>query len=149
MDNINKMDTTLIKLEVKKGASKGDDLLMIKKHFIRACEKLDASIFEPLIREEQYFQDLDKYRFLQSLKDEFDRVKKKEIATTTLVKGICEGCHLGEDTYQFYSGDETPEFSYIIHKDKKGDVQDIFKCNLSIGLNITKMQRFMGFEFNN
>ena len=47
----------------------------IKNRFIRSCLELDASIFEPLIKEDQYFQDLDKYRFLASLKEEFSSWK--------------------------------------------------------------------------
>lgn len=141
------MQTDLIKLEIKESASSGEMATKIISSFIQACEKLNASSFEPLIDEEQYFQDKNKYRFLQSLKDEFDRVKEKGIVITVLIMGKCEGCYLGEETYQFYGKSEIPEFSYIIRKGERGEVQDIFRCNLSIGLNVTRMQKFMGFDF--
>ena len=128
------METELIKLKVRKKSAKGEDAQTIKETFIKACENLDASIFEPLIEEEQYFQDIDKYRFLQSLKDEFDKVKRKNIQRTTLIKGTCDGCHCEDETHQFYGGTIFPEFSYIIHEEK-GEVIDIFLCNLSDGRN--------------
>ena len=55
------METTLIKLQIKKEAASGKLSDEITSKFIEACIKLDASIFEPLVNEEQYFQDLDKY----------------------------------------------------------------------------------------
>ena len=62
----------LIKLKVKEVAAKGDTAKRIIDSFIESCIKLDASIIEPLILEEQYFDDLDKYRFLAFLKGQFD-----------------------------------------------------------------------------
>jgi hypothetical protein len=62
------MEIELIKLKVKKEASFGIDASKIKSAFVESCLRLNDSIFEPLINEKQYFQDLDKYHFLASLK---------------------------------------------------------------------------------
>lgn len=61
----------LIKLKAKPES----DSAYIKETFLKACQKLDASIFEPLIDEDEYFEELDKYRFLQSMKSQFDYLK--------------------------------------------------------------------------
>ena len=92
----------LIKLNAMKLTSKDELSNEVKSKFIEFCQKLDASIFEPYLDEEEYFQNLDKYRFLQYLKDEFDRVKEMGIESTTLIKGKCESCYPSQDTYQFY-----------------------------------------------
>ena len=59
----------------------------VKSKFILACLRLDASVFEPYMKEEQCFQNLDKFRFLQSMKDEFDRVKGKGIKSMVQING--------------------------------------------------------------
>jgi len=125
------MQSEVIKLRVKGKASKGQKSRLIKETFLMSCKELDASIFEPLIDEEQYFQDLDKYRFLQSLKTAFEKVKAKEINQTIMLKGTCDLCHIGHTTYQFYSNNlERPEFTYLI-LEEKNTIKDIFVCNSS------------------
>lgn len=118
----------------------------VKSKFIEACKRLDASIFEPYIDEEQYFQDLDKYRFLQSLKDEFDRVKKLGIESTVLIMGKCESCYPGQNSYQFYGKKVTPEFSYVIHSNNEG-VEDILMCNASSGALVVKAEIIANYDF--
>lgn len=140
------MQTDLIKLKVRETASTGDPASLIESKFISACENLNASIFEPLIEEDQYFQSLDKYRFLQSLKDEFDRARERGTFVTTLVRGTCKGCHLGHQTYQFYGRKLIPEFSYIIHRED-GRIEDIFICNMSSGAKVVDMRIMKDFEF--
>lgn len=139
------MEQELIKLKVKKVAATGNMANFIESKFIECCEKLDASIFEPLIREEQYFQELDKYRFLQSVKDEFDRLKLLGIFKTVMIDGICNGCHLGHKAVQFYGKRPIPEFSYIIHKEN-WEIEDIFMCNLSNGMQVVEMGKLLKYN---
>ena len=109
----------LIKLKVRKESSQGDSADLIIQKFKESCINLDASIFESLIKVDQYFDDLDKFRFLQSLKNEFDRVKAKGITTTTTLKeGECLMCFRGSPNFEFYGKDTKPEFAYIIHKEE-------------------------------
>lgn len=125
------MQSELIKLKVKENASKGVKSKFIKETFLKSCRELDPSIFEPLIDEEQYFQDLDKYRFLQSLKTTFKKVKTKGVGKTVMLKGKCDLCHIGHTTYQFYSNNlERPEFTYLILEEDNA-IKDIFTCNSS------------------
>jgi hypothetical protein len=125
------MQTELIKLKVKENVSKDVNATLIKDTFLKSCIKLDASIFEPLIDEEQYFQDLDKYRFLQSLKTAFKKVKTKGVSKTVMLKGKCDLCHIGHTTYQFYSNNlDRPEFIYLI-LEENNSIKDIFACNSS------------------
>jgi len=126
------METELIKLKVREKASGGDLAELIIRKFIESCVKLDTSIFEPLIEEKVYFQDLDKYRFLHSLKKEFDRVKESGLTETTFIRGKCRGCYNGELNYEFYGDSNKPDFAYIIHKEQ-GGIKDIFICNFSSG----------------
>ncbi len=122
---------TIIKLKTKKNLSESNNNL-IKELFIKACESLDVSIFEPLIDEEQYFQDLDKYRFLAFLKTKFDNTLAKGITRTYLLEGLCKGCKYGKLTYEFYGKPGSHEFSFIIFEENN-IVQDIFICNHSSG----------------
>ena len=92
----------------------------------------------------QYFQDLDKYRFLTSLKEEFNSCREKGFVKTYLVEGKCNGCHFGHRTYQFYTNELTPAFSYILHEEKN-KIIDIFMCNLSDGIQIVDIRKLAGF----
>ena len=140
------METTLIKLKLKQEITSRTDLDKIKTIFIKACENLDASIIEPLIDEDQYFQELDKYRFLQSLKDEFDTWIHKGFAKTIMIESTCNGCHLGHKAYQFHTDKLTPAFAYIIHEEEDKTI-DIFMCNRSKGMQVIEMSKFMKYDF--
>jgi hypothetical protein len=125
------MQSKIIKLKIKENSSKGAKSKFIKEIFLKSCRELDPSIFEPLIDEEQYFQDIDKYRFLQSLKMAFEKVKAKRVNKTIMLKGKCELCFIGHTTYQFYSNNlECPEFTYLILEEDNA-IKDIFACNSS------------------
>tara|TARA_R110002033_G_scaffold166104_3_gene204485 strand:+ start:870 stop:1259 length:390 start_codon:yes stop_codon:yes gene_type:complete len=126
------MSTELLKLKVKKKYSSGEPAQKIISHFIKACLALDCSIIESMIDENQYFEDLDKYRFLASLKQQFDWATTRGATNIRMQKGKCEMCVVGHTTYEFYGGKPTPEFAYIINTTKKG-IRDIFLCNGSSG----------------
>jgi hypothetical protein len=120
----------LIKLKIKYDTNSQ----FIKETFLNACQNLDASIFEPLIDEDQYFEELDKYRFLQSMKEQFDYLKGEGIKEVKLVMGKCEMCFVGERVHEFYVQPNIgkPAFAYNI-QEKNGEIKDIFRCNLSSG----------------
>jgi len=128
------MTTELIKLKVKKEASTGKSSQKIINKFIEACIALDCSLFEPMINENQYFEDLDKYRFLASLNQQFNWAIIRGAKNISVKKGKCDLCIIGHLTYEFYGNKKTPEFAYIIHT-KQDKVQDIFLCNMSTGRN--------------
>ena len=134
------MQTELVKLKLKKKKLESREANKIKESFIRSCLELNVSVFEPLIEEDQYFQDLDKYRFLASLKEEFSSWREKGFINTNLVEGKCNGCHIGHKTYQFYTNELTPAFSYIIHEELD-TIVDIFMCNLSNGMEIIDIRK--------
>ena len=121
----------LIKLKIKREATSGEAAQKIISHFIEACLALDCSILEPMIDENQYFE-LDKYRFLASLKQQFDWAIARGATNITMRKGKCEMCVVGHTTYEFYGNSAKPEFAYIINTNKKG-IRDIFLCNGSSG----------------
>lgn len=120
----------LIKLKIKEGTNSH----YIKETFLKACQNLDASIFEPLIGEDQYFEDLDKYRFLHSMKEQFDYLKGLGLKKVQLVMGTCKMCFTGERVYEFYKVPKKgrPAFAYNI-QEEDGNIKDIFKCNYSDG----------------
>lgn len=123
------MIETLPKLKTKKELRTPIKSKLIEDTFIRACELLDASLFEPFVEEEAYFEDLDKFRFLAKLKNTFDEVKVKGFEATKLILGKCRGCQRGVLSYEFHSK-EGFEFAYLILKDENS-VTDIFQCYLS------------------
>jgi hypothetical protein len=121
----------VIKLKLTEQAKAKNQSQVIMDTFIEACMQLDASIFEPLIDEDQLFQDLDKYLFLHSLKQLFDSVKAKELYDMELKLATCKGCEFGHVSHEFYSWGEF-EFAFILSM-KKGVLVDIFRCHYSEG----------------
>ena len=119
------MSTELIKLKIKKQSSTGDKALKIIDRFIEACMALDCSILEPMIDEDQY-------KFLASLRDQFDWAIARGAKDIYLKKGICQLCSKGSPVFEFYGNRTKPEFAYIINT-KKDEVTDIFLCNMSSG----------------
>lgn len=124
------MNTELIKLKLRPKS----DSSYIKEIFLKACQNLDASIFEPLIDEDEYFESLDKYRFLQSMKEQFDYLKKNGVDKVHITIGTCKMCYTGEKVYEFYKElkNGKPAFAYNI-QEENGSIKDIFRCNLSDG----------------
>ena len=122
----------LIKLKVKEVAAKGDTAKRIIDSFIESCIKLDASIIEPLILEDNIFDDLDKYRFLAFLKGQFDYAMSIGLKETIMRKGKCQLCIIGHSTFEFCGEDGKIRFAYII-EEKEGEVKNIFNCNASSG----------------
>ncbi|MEG3658053.1 hypothetical protein V5097_11625 [Arenibacter palladensis] len=126
------MPKELIKLRVKEKSSSGEPAQKIINKFIETCLAMDCSQFEPMIDENQYFDELDKYRFLASLKQQFDWAVARGANNMRMEIGKCEMCVVGHATYEFYGGKSKPEFAYIINTTKRG-IQDIFLCNGSSG----------------
>ena len=131
------MQTELIKLKIKKECAIGIGAEMIELAFIEACKKLDASLFEPLISEDIFFEEKDKYQFLASLQQEFNHWKQKDYMETKMVEGKCLACHFGHKMYEFHAQKLEGRlivtrrlFGYIIHKESN-EIQDIFMCNAS------------------
>lgn len=125
----------LVKLKIKEGSSTGERAERILDSFIQSCINLDASILEPMIEEEQFFDGLDKYRFLAFLRGQFDSAKAQGIKKMIMKYGRCEMCIKGHLTYEFYGNGPNPRFAYaieIVH-DK---VKNIFNCNASSGWNL-------------
>ena len=122
----------IIKLKVKKNISNGVDVERIVKSFIESCVNFDPSTIEPFIKDDQYFDDLDKYRFLAFLKAQFDSARSVGLKKMIVRQGSCEMCIIGHDTYEFYGEDGKIRFAYIIEK-KNGEVKNIFNCNASSG----------------
>lgn len=123
------MIDTLPKLKTKKELRTPKKSKLIEDTFIKACEQLDASLLEPFVEEEAYFEDLDKFRFLAKLKKTFDEVKVKGFTNTKLVLGKCRGCQRGVLSNEFHSK-KGFEFAYLVLKDENS-VTDIFQCYLS------------------
>jgi hypothetical protein len=126
------MSTELIKLKIKKQSSTGDNAQKIIDKFIEACLTLDCSILEPMIDEDLYFEDIDKYRFLASLREQFDWAINRGAKDMYLKRGICQLCSKGSPVLEFHGSNNKLEFAYIINT-KKDEVTNIFLCNLSSG----------------
>ena len=122
----------LIKLKVKEQSSKGTEARLIINSFIDACVKLDTKIIEPLLDEDHYFEEKDKYRFLAFLKGQFDFARAKGFDRTILKYGKCGMCVMGHSTYEFYGADAKIRFAYIIEQ-KDNEIKDIYNCNVSSG----------------
>lgn len=122
MKNVIKLKLTTQAKELRKSKHVMDT-------FIKSCIHLDASIFEPLIEEGQLFQDLDKYRFLHSMKHLFDLMKVQKIEKVDLKLAKCRGCQRGHITHEFHAHGHF-KFAYILYIEDD-ELVDIFRCNFS------------------
>lgn len=126
------MNMELIILKVKEEATTGEIAEKITKSFIEACINLDASIFAPIVQEDDIFDELEKYRFLAFLSKQFDLAKAKGIKKMIVKTGRCDLCARGHSTFEFYGKSPKPEFAYVVEI-KNGVVKNIFNCNGSSG----------------
>lgn len=104
--------------------------------FLESCVDLDASIFEPYMREEDVFDDKDKYRFLADLKNLFDKTKMLAGKDFNVIIGDrnCKGCSLGRIVKHFVVVDNKTNryvgsFGFLIDAED-GMLKNIYRCLL-------------------
>ena len=123
----------VINLKVKQNHTAKNQNDVLTNAFIESCKALDPSIFEPYINENIYFEELDKYRFLQSLKDVFSIAKQEGNTNISFLKeGYCRLCNCEQANYEFYNKEGLFLFAYFIEK-KENITTDIYACRLSSG----------------
>ena len=123
----------VINLKVKHSHATKNQNDVITNAFIESCKALNPSIFEPYINEDIYFEELDKYRFLQSLKDVFTSAKQKGNTSVSYLKeGYCRLCNCEQANYEFYNKEGLFLFAYFIEQ-KENITTDIYACRLSSG----------------
>ena len=102
--------------------------------FIEACLKLDVSIFEPFMHEDDVFEDREKYTFLGELHGMFDQFAKDTLDdfTVTVEDSHCNGCVQGYPIKHFKVFDNETntkinEFAFLIETED-GMLKDIYRC---------------------
>ena len=108
---------------------------VLHQKFIEAAMSLDTSIVEPFIPENMQLQDLDKYRFLASLRKHFEEIEKRhpEDWRVEKVDYTCKHCNHGKPlaSFEVYAGANSmsySKFGYYIDTDKDGETKDIYVC---------------------
>ena len=103
-------------------------------NFIESCLKLDVSIFEPYMHEDDVFEDKEKYTFLAQLHSMFDEFARDTLDDfTVLIKDtVCNGCVKGQPVKHFKvvnNATKKPldEFAFMIEVEK-GILKDIYRC---------------------
>lgn len=106
----------------------------IVQAFIMSCMKLDASIFEPLMNEEDVFEEKEKYLFLAQLKEIFEDFRQDTLDEfkVTMKETTCNGCEPGKqvkhfEIYHSQSGRYAGDFAFLIDVDN-GRLKDIYQC---------------------
>jgi len=124
-----------IRIKVKTRLSSdgtGSNIIISKFH--EACEKLDASIFEPFIKEDDVFEDVGKWEFLEKLKDLFE-FSKLDLGVELLArqKGHCTHCHPDAEVTE-YADPLTGKvhFAYFFEI-QEGQLTDVYSCAASSG----------------
>lgn len=114
-------------------ANQSSDLVI--HQFVEGCKKLDASIIEKVINEDDVFENKSKYKFLADLKRLFDHIKgNKGHLKVTVSDDSCQGCSFGKPIKVFSvkeirSGINVCQFAFVI--DLKYEIlKDIYQCNL-------------------
>lgn len=109
--------------------------------FIKACVNLNAGIFEPMMQEDDIFQDKEKYQFLQSLKVLFAGLRDENTVffDVSISDDICYGCTYGKPVKNFkvYSLKKDPnkpgrfinrgQFAFLVELED-GILKDIYRC---------------------
>ena len=124
----------VIKLKINKETVTVEKSKEILNAFLEACINLDPSIFEPYMEEEDVFQCLDKWLFMDAFKKVLSGAKPHAIDGEVLEirEGTCKGCQRGKLAYEFYNSKGKYCFAYII-KEENEQVEDIFQCNMNSG----------------
>ncbi len=102
--------------------------------FIESCLKLDASIFEPYMHEDDLFEDKEKYIFLAQMHGLFDEFKRdtSNDFRVSVKDTFCNGCLKGQPVKHFKvtnNATKKPldEFAFMIEVEK-GILKDIYRC---------------------
>lgn len=130
MHSITHLKTTTQFLEEE---NKSNSELIIDE-FIESCLKLDASIFEPYMQEDDVFENNEKYQFLAELKELFDfsRMKTLDDFTVKVNDEKCMGCRLGKMVKNFeVINNKTKlsegDFGFVIELENEM-LKDISRC---------------------
>ncbi len=106
---------------------------IITDKFKESCLKLDVSIFEPYMQEDEVFEDKEKYLFLAQVKELFTEIKSKALQDfkVKIKDTVCKGCSEGKPVFHFKvvtTEEKTiEEFAYMIEVDG-GILKDIYRC---------------------
>ena len=102
--------------------------------FIESCSKLDASIFEPYMHEDDVFEDKEKYAFLAQMHGMFDEFSRDTLDdfTVSVKDTVCKGCVKGQPVKHFKVSNNVTkkpldEFAFMIEVEK-GILKDIYRC---------------------
>jgi|CXWL01.1.fsa_nt_gi hypothetical protein len=126
----------------KNDISYSDELI---ECFVKACTNLDVAIFEPLMHEDDVFEDKDKYRFLSSLKILFEEYRNENTVSFKVyaLNDVCNGCKLGKPvkSFKIFAMKKDPitqerlfcrgQFAFLIELEN-GILNDIYRCNRSL-----------------
>ncbi len=89
---------------------------------------MDIQKLNQLLDNQRSYMKVSKSLFLESLKREFDSVKKNEIHNfDRIVNGVCNSCNKGGKAYKFITNDNHTLDLFI--EEKNGNVTDIYLCN--------------------
>lgn len=102
--------------------------------FVECCLKLDASIFEPYMHEDDVFEDKEKYTFLAQLHGMFDEFARDTLDdfSVALKDTFCKGCLQGQPVKHFKVTNNLTkipldEFAFMIEV-QDGVLKDIYRC---------------------
>ncbi len=124
---------------------------IIANKFIDSCLKLDASIFEPYMHEDDVFEDKEKYNFLAQLHGMFDEFARHAFNdfTVKVNDSICKGCVEGQPVKHFkvfnsIAKKPLHEFAFMVEVDN-GLLKDIYRCYDYKGCRMTTIGGTKGF----
>ena len=109
--------------------------------FVMACLSLDAGIFEPVMNEDDVFENKGKYEFLQSLKTLFAEFRDENTVhfDVSVSDNICNGCSYGKPVKNFnvFVLKRKPgiagrfisrgQFAFLVEQED-GILKDIYRC---------------------
>ena len=123
----------LIKLKFKKETISPQMANEVVNAFIDACCKIDPSIFEPYMDEEDVFEDLSKWDFMRELRDRLWSHSSETVQKLYVRLGSCKGCQCDAETHEFYDDKGKFYFAYLIEKEGEM-VKDIYECRYSTAI---------------
>lgn len=129
----------MIKLKIKPEVAVTEKANEVVNAFIDACCKMDPSVLEPFMNEEDVFEDKEKWEFLTHFRNKLWNINDVPGEKLYVKLGKCLGCKCYTDlhAHEFYDNKGEFYFAYMIEEDESG-VVDIYECHMSSGFKSSK-----------
>ena len=91
-------------------------------------QKLDLEMVEMILKDDLTYQDLEKKKFIQILRDGFFEFNEAGDEYLNVYKTSCNSCNKGKLAYLFV-GNKSKNYMCFYFDTKNGEIDDMYECN--------------------